>query len=124
MFDDLSFLALPVTVSSLIFSIILVVVGSVILWLTGLLVAVIFFALTVGSLYALNKGGVLDVDKNKWLLCLPFVMFFTGLGLDEIDVLSFQPLSLTDSGQSIGITWVLLGVIILLLILDLVVSRE
>ena len=78
--------AFPVTITTLIFALVVTIVGSVVLWLTGLLVAVIFFAAGVALLYLFKD--VLDIDQNKWLMIVPFGMLFLGFGLDKIGILS------------------------------------
>lgn len=117
-------LSLPFTVSTLLGAIVLTIIGAAFFWLVGLLVAVIFFAISIGLLYAFNKLEILDVKDDRWLLMAPFIMFFVGLGLDKLGVLSIQPMSLTDSASVTPITWIFLAIIIVLLIVDILVSRE
>lgn len=106
-------------------TIIFLVFGTVILWALGLIVGVAFAVIGLMFLFAFHKMGVLDVERNRWLLFVPFIMFALGFGADKVGILSIQPLALTDSTTPASIvTWILLIVIICLLIVDVVASRE
>ena len=127
-FDTLAF---PVTVATLVIALTLTVVGSVILWLTGLLVAFIFFAISIGILYTIDKLEIFDVEKNRWLLTTPFIMFFVGLGLDKVDILSlgfgldvFSVQDISFSGSIISFSSICLVLIVTVLIAVLVVHRN
>ena len=122
---------LPVIVILAIIAVIIVTVGSVVLWLAGLFIAFLFFIIGVMMLYALHEMDALDVQQNPWLLFFPPAMFFMGLGLDKVGVLSllrFQPLTFALPGLpfSFSLTFeiVLLLIILGLLVIDIAVSRR
>lgn len=104
-------------------TIILLVGGALILWALGLLVAVAFAVIGFMLLYGFHKLDVLDVEKNRWLLAIPFLMFGLGFTLDHANVLSVVPLSVSDP-ISTPVTLGLLVVIVALLIVDIAVSRD
>ena len=117
---------LPLIVILAIIAVIILIAGSVVLWLTGLFVAFLFFIIGVMLLYALHEMDVLDVQQDRWLLIFPAVMFFIGLGLDKVGVLTFlpyQPLSLsTLMPFTLTFQNVMLVAILALLIIDVVAS--
>ena len=121
---------LPLIVILAIIAVIIVIVGSVVLWLTGLFIAFLFFIIGVMLLYALHEMDALDVQQNPWLLFFPPAMFFMGLGLDKVGVLSllrFQPLTFALPGlPSFSLTFeiVLLLIILGLLVVDIAVSKS
>ena len=123
---------LPLIVILAIIAVVIVTVGSVVLWLMGLLIAFLFLIIGVMLLYALHEMDVLDVQEDKWLLVMPLAMFFMGLGLDKVGVLSllrfqFQPLTFALPGLppfSLTFEIVLLVIILSLLVIDIAVSRR
>ncbi|MCW4016761.1 MAG: hypothetical protein NWF06_10360 [Candidatus Bathyarchaeota archaeon] len=102
-------------------AVVLLLVSSVILWALGLIVAVAFAVIGLGLVYALNSMNLLDVEKDRWVLLLPVIMFFLGFGADHVGILSISPLSVSDP-VSTSITWFLLVMIVLVLIVDVVVD--
>ena len=120
---------LPLIVILAIIAVILIIAGSVVLWLTGLFIAFLFFAIGVMLLYALHEMDALDVQQDRWLLVLPAAMFFVGLGLDKVGVLSllrFQPLTLPLPGLDfsfiLSFESVLLLILLCLSLVDLALS--
>jgi len=86
---DLAVPAFPsISIVSIVIAIIGLVAGVAILHFLGLLIAVIFFALALGILYLLKD--VLDLEKNKFLILLPFGAGVLGWGLDKINVLDLS----------------------------------
>lgn len=108
---------------SAVVAVVCLLVGSLILWALGLIVAVAFAVIGIMFLYAFHELEILDVEKNKWLLGVPFVMFGLGFVTDHVGILSIQPLSVADP-VSTPITLGLLVVIVVLLIVDILVSRD
>jgi predicted outer membrane lipoprotein len=118
---------LPVIVLIGIIGIIFLVVAGVIVWLLGLLTAIIFAIITLLFLYAFHELDMIDIQQDRWLLFTPFIMFFVGLGLDKTGVLQIQPLSLNallTNLFTLSATNVFLLIIILLLLVDIAVSRR
>ena len=121
---------LPLIVILAIIAVVIVIMGSVVLWLTGLFIAFLFFIIGVMLLYALHEMDALDVQQDRWLLVFPAAMFFMGLGLDKVGVLSllrFQPLTFAFPGlPSFYLTFeiVLLLIILDLLVVDIAVSKS
>lgn len=117
---------LPLVVIIGIIAIVAMAVGSVVLWLTGLLIAFIFFAIGVMFLYALHKMNALNVEEDRWLIVFPIVMLFVGFGFDKVGWLTLQPLSLTNA-VSLSLQTALLWILVILVIVDIAVgltSRE
>lgn len=115
-------LGLPVSVTVGLVALLVIIVGGLILWLTGLLTAFIFFAVAVMLLYALHKMNALDMDKQPWLVVLPFGAFFLGLGLDKFGVLGIHPMSLTGDLLAMPLELTLLVIIIVLLVVDILLG--
>jgi len=115
---------LPLVVIVAIIALIVMIVGGVFLWLTGLLIAFIFFAISVMLLYALHEVEALDVQENKWLIVLPIAMFFLGLGVDKAGLLSLQPLSLSSLLVPVSTEAILFIIIIILLAVDIFVGLK
>ena len=86
---------LPVIVLLAIIAIVFLLIAGLVVWLTGLLTAVLFSIITVLILYAFHELEMIDIHQDRWLLFTPFIMFFAGLGLDKVGVLQIQPLSLS-----------------------------
>jgi len=120
---------LPLIIILAIIGIIILVIGSVVLWLTGLITAFIFFVVAIMLLYALHEMDALNVERDRWLLIFPFFAFVLGLGLDKIGVLTVKPLQLANLdlfGLTVNLNvsmWVLI-IIVALLIVDIVVSVQ
>ena len=112
---------LPVVVILALIALVMMVVGGVILWLTGLIIAFIFFVIGVMLLYAFHEMGVLDVKEDKWLLVMPIAMFFTGFAVDKVGLLSFHPLSWSVL-FTLTFETALLLVILILLVVDIAAS--
>jgi len=111
-------LLLPVILLLAIIAIIIMVAGTVLLVLTGLLTPFLFFVITLMALYAAHKIELLDVKSNIWLGLLPFGAFLLGLVLDKyVGILTIRPLSLSTL-TPISLESILLGVIVLLLLID------
>jgi uncharacterized membrane protein len=109
--------------ASAVVAIICLVFGTVVLWALGLIVGFAFLAIGFGALYAFDKMEVLDVEHNRWMLFVPFVMFAFGFIADHVGVLSIQPLSITDVGDA-PFTLLLLAAVVVLLVVDIFVSRD
>jgi len=117
---------LPLIVILAIIAVVLMVIGSIVLWLLGLIIAFVFFVVGVMLLYALHETEALDVQKDPWLVILPIVMFFVGLGLDKTGMLQFQPLSFSTLATN-PLSWfsteaMLFLIIIVLLIVDIYIG--
>lgn len=108
---------------SAVIAIIFLVGGALILWALGLIVAVAFSVIGLLFLYGFHKLEILDVEKDRWLLSVPFIMFGLGLVADHVGVLSVQPLSVSNP-VSTPITLMLLVIIVVLLVVDILVSRD
>jgi hypothetical protein len=122
---------LPLVLVLFIIAVIIVIAGPVVLWLTGLFIASLFFIIGVMLLYALHEMDALDVQQDRWLLVFPAIMFFIGLGLDKVGVLSllwFQPLTFVLPGLDFSFTLnlevVLLLIILCLSLVDIAVSKS
>jgi len=106
---------------SAVLTIIFLIFGTVLLWTLGLIMGVAFAVIGLMILFAFHHMDVFDVEQDRWLLAVPFVMFFVGFSADKLGVLSIQPLSLTDLGSSSVVASLLL-IIICLLVVDIVVG--
>ena len=110
-----------------IIAIIVMIAGSILLWVTGLLTAFLFVVITILILYAFHKMDVLDVEENRWLLLMPFGAGAIGLVLDKTGVLQIQPLSVTNllaTPFTLSLEVIMLLLIIILLIVDIAVGRR
>lgn len=116
---------LPLIVILLFFLLAFWIGSSIILWLTGLIIAFLFFVVAVMALYAFHKMDVLDVDENRWLLFTPFAFFLVGLGLDRVGALSIKPLTVSNTlNTPVNVEVLLLIGVVALLVVDIIVSRR
>jgi len=118
---------LPLIVVLAIIALVGMIASSIILALLGLIVAFVFFVVGVMLLYALHKMDALDVERNPWLIAVPPIMFFMGLGLDRTGILQFQPLSLSafsDLSYFVSAEALLFMIVIALLIVDILVGLK
>ena len=102
-----------------------VAILGVVAFLTGILVAVEFLVLTFLILYVFFKLNMIDDDYKWTLIVAPFIMFFVGLGLDRINVLKIQPLSvstLVSNPLSLPLELILLIILVILGIANIYVE--